>query len=78
MVADEEEVVRALGQPAEVSIGDDVPMEDVPKYLGRESRHVQQGVPGALEFDYYPLVLFDLHIQHPYGIEVDLLAHCCL
>ena len=78
MVADEEEVVRALGQPAEVSIGDDVPMEDVPKYLGREGRHVQQRVPGALEFDDRPLVFLDLLIQHSYGIEVDLPAHCCL
>ena len=50
-------------------------MENVPEYLGQESRHGQQGIPGALESDYGPLVFFDLLFQHQYRIEVDLANH---
>jgi hypothetical protein len=52
-------------------------MENLPKYLGRESRHVQQSVPSAFELDDGPLVFLDLIFQRPYGIEVNLLVHCC-
>ena len=78
VVADEEEIVRALHQPAEVSVRDGVPSKNVAEYLGREeSRHVQQGVPSALESDYCPLVFFDLLFQRSYGIDADFPDHCC-
>jgi hypothetical protein len=78
MVADEEEVVRGLRQPAKVSIRNDVPSENGSKYLGREeSRHVQQGVSSAFEFDDGPLVFLNLLFQRPDGIEVDLPVHRC-
>jgi len=81
VVANEEEVIRALRQPAEVSTRNGVPTENASQYLGwEESRHVQQRVPGAFELDYDPLVslvFFDLLFQREYGIEVDLPIHCC-
>ena len=76
VMANEEEVVRVLRQPAKVSIRNNVPSEDVPKDLGwEESRNVQQRVSGAFEMDYGLLVFFDLLIQRSYGIEVDLPVH---
>ena len=78
MVADEEEVVTAPQQSAEVSIRNYVPTENADKYLGwEESRYVQQGVPGALESDYGFLVFFDLLLQGSYGIDVDFPDHFC-
>jgi len=70
VVANEEEVVRALQQPAKVSIRNDVLMENVSKYLGwEESLHVQQRVSDAFKLDYGPLVFLDLLVQFPDGIE---------
>ena len=74
MMTDEEEVIGSLLDPAEDSLGGDDPAENLPEYFGWKCGYVQQRVPGALELDYGPLVLFDLPLQSPYGFDVDLVT----
>jgi len=76
MVADEEEVLRALRQFAEVFITNDIQEESAAWYLGREvSRYVQQRVSSAFGLDCSPLVVLDLSFQSPDEVKVDFLVH---
>jgi len=70
MVADEEEVVRALWYPAKVGVTGlrGVEMKDVTEDLWGYACDVQQGVSGPFESD-------NLRIQGWDGVEVDLTAH---
>ena len=72
-MVNEEEVTQALQQPTKVSGRNDVPTEDVSGYLGWED--VQQRVPTAFELGDRPLVVMNLLLQRPDGIEVDLPVH---
>jgi hypothetical protein len=74
VMANEEEVMGSLLQPAKFTLEGDIPTENIAKYFGWELGNVQQRVPSAFELDQGPLMLSDLFIQNQYGFDVDLAA----
>ena len=66
--------MRPLLQPVKVVFEGDVPTEDIAEHFGWELGNVQQRVSSTFEFDQDPLVLSDLLVQNPYGLEIDLPA----
>ena len=76
VMANEEEVVQAAHQLAEVPMRNHVATEKFVQYLGREAgRHIRQRVLSTLELDCDPLVVLYLLFQGPDGIEVYFPAH---
>ena len=79
MVADEEEVIRALLQSAElwkISTRNDVPTKDRPEdFWGYASGYVQQRVSGSFELEHISSPFLDLFLQFAYGVDVDLMTH---
>ena len=72
VVANEQEIAGSLLQLVEVALEHDIPMENLAKDFGWELGNVQQRISSAFKLDYGPLMLPDLLIQGPYGIDVGL------
>ena len=76
MVTNEEEVIRALPQPAKIAYWGDVPSKDVTKDFRRNADgYVQQRVSSAFEVGDVSGALLDLLFQRQYGIDVDFWTH---
>jgi len=78
VVANEEEIVRALLQPFEgrMRLPNEVLGEYVSKGFGWNARgYVQQRVSVAFEFDDVPIALFDLLVQGSYQVDVGFTVH---